>query len=98
MLVVDAARLERRREKAVKARGRSDRRPYFHGVAAARYVLRKVFRGRGRGQACRPDPLASGPDRVRQRGLALRVKEVAERLDITPAFSSSLVKMLVAKP
>ena len=29
--------------------------------------------------------------------LGLRVKEVAERLDISPAFSSSLVKLLVAK-
>jgi len=28
---------------------------------------------------------------------ALRVKELAERLDISPAFSSSLVKLLVAK-
>lgn len=28
---------------------------------------------------------------------ALRIREIAERLDITPAFASSLVKMLVQK-
>ena len=36
MRVIDAARLERGREKAVKARGTADRHPYFHGVAQAR--------------------------------------------------------------
>ena len=100
MLVVDAARLEKRREKAVKARGRSDRRPYFHGVAAARYVLRKVFR------LVEDEAKRAGVDPLAHQALiqiygsekgALRVKEVAERLDITPAFSSSLVKLLVKK-
>src|SRR5262245_48601208 len=100
MLVVDAARLEKRREKAVKARSRGDRRPYFHGVAVARYVLRKVFRlVEDEAKRAGIDPLAHqlliqiyGSEKG-----ALRVKEVAKRLDITPAFSSSLVKMLVKK-
>src|SRR5215470_16950246 len=100
MLIVDAARLEKRREKAVKARRLSDRRPYFHGVAAARYVLRKVFRlVEDEAKRAGIDPLAHqaliqiyGSERG-----ALRVKEVAERLDITPAFSSNLIKLLVKK-
>ncbi len=100
MLVVDAARLEKRREKAVKARRLSDRRPYFHGVAAARYVLRKVFR------LVEDEAKRAGIDPLAHQALiqiygsekgALRVKEVAERLDITPAFSSSLIKLLVKK-
>jgi DNA-binding MarR family transcriptional regulator len=100
MLVVDATRLEKRREKAVKARRHSDRRPYFHGVAAARYVLRKVFR------LVEEEAKRAGIDPLAHQALiqvygsekgALRVKEVAERLDITPAFSSSLIKLLVKK-
>ena len=100
MLVVDAARLEKRREKAVKSRRLSDRGVYFHGVAAARYLLRKVFRlVEEEAKRAGIDPLAHqaliqiyGSERG-----ALRVKEVAERLDISPAFSSSLVKLLVAR-
>jgi DNA-binding MarR family transcriptional regulator len=100
MLVVDAARLEKRREKAVKARGLTDRSVYFRGVASARYVLRKVFRlVEEEAKRAGIDPLAHqaliqiyGSERE-----ALRVKELAERLDISPAFSSSLVKLLLAK-
>jgi len=100
MLVVDAARLEKRREKAVKARGLTDRRVYFHGVAAARYVLRKVFR------LVEDEARRAGIDPLAHQALiqiygsekgALRVKELAERLDISPAFSSSLIKLLAAK-
>jgi DNA-binding MarR family transcriptional regulator len=100
MVVIDAARLERRREKAVKSRASSDRRLYFHAVAEARYILRKVFRlVEEEAKRAGIDPLAHqaliqiyGSDEGR-----LRVKEVAERLDITPAFASNLVKMLAAK-
>jgi DNA-binding MarR family transcriptional regulator len=100
MLIVDAARLERRREKAVKARGLADRSVYFQGVAAARYVLRKVFR------LVEEEAKRAGIDPLAHQALiqiygsekgALRVKELAERLDISPAFSSSLVKLLVGK-
>lgn len=100
MRVVDAARLERGRERAIKARGMADRHPYFYGVAQARYVLRKVFRlVEEEAKRAGIDPLAHqaliqiyGSDKG-----ALRVKEVAERLDITPAFASSLIKSLAAK-
>ncbi|MSP93821.1 MAG: MarR family transcriptional regulator [Alphaproteobacteria bacterium] len=100
MRVIDAARLEKRREKAVKARGTEDRHVYFCGVAEARYVLRKVYRlVEDEAKRAGLDPLAHqaliqiyGSDEQ-----MLRVKEVAERLDITAAFASSLVKMLDGK-
>src|SRR5262245_48509997 len=100
MLVIDAARLEKRREKAVKARGLSDRRLYFHGVAAARYVLRKVFR------LVEDEAKRAGIDPLAHQALiqvygsekgALRVKELGERLDISPAFAPSLIKLVAAK-
>src|SRR5262249_51370586 len=100
MRIVDAARLERGRERALKARAGSDRRPYFYGVAHARYVLRKVFRlVEEEAKRAGIDPLAHQAliqIHGSERG-ALRVKDLAERLDITPAFASNLLKMLVAK-
>jgi DNA-binding MarR family transcriptional regulator len=100
MRVVDAGRLERGRERAVKAARAADRHPYFYGVAEARYVLRKVFRlVEEEAKRAGIDPLAHqaliqiyGSERG-----TLKVKDVAERLDITPAFASSLVKSLAAK-
>jgi DNA-binding MarR family transcriptional regulator len=100
MRVIDAARLERGREKAAKARSTTDRHLYFHGVAQARYVLRKVFRlVEEEAKRAGIDPLAHQAliQIYGSEGGALRVKEVAERLDITPAFASSLVKSLDAK-
>src|SRR6185295_3300644 len=100
MRVLDAARLEKRREKAAKARVTSDRRPYFRGVAEARYLLRKVFR------LIEDEAKRAGVDPLAHQALiqiygsekgALKVKDVGERLDITPAFASSLIKHLVAK-
>jgi DNA-binding MarR family transcriptional regulator len=100
MRVIDAQRLERGRERAVKAARGADRKLYFYGVAEARYVLRKVFR------LVEEEAKRAGIDPLAHQALiqicgsatgALKVKEVAERLDITPAFASSLVKTLVAK-
>lgn len=100
MRVVDAARLERGREKAVKARATGNQHAYFYGVAQARYVLRKVFR------LVEEEAKRAGIDPLAHQALiqiygseagALRIKDVAERLDITPAFASSLIKSLVAK-
>lgn len=100
MRVVDAKRLERGREKAVRSRATADRRPYFQGVAQARYVLRKVFR------LVEEEAKRAGIDPLAHQALiqiygsptgALKVKDVAERLDITPAFASSLMKALAAK-
>src|SRR5262249_19196590 len=84
----------------VKARATADRHAYFYGVAQARYVLRKVFR------LVEEEAKRAGIDPLAHQALiqiygaqngSLRVKDVAERLDITPAFASSLVKMLAAK-
>src|SRR5215831_10315099 len=100
MRIVDAARLERGRERALKARAGTDRRPYFRGVAQARYVLRKVFR------LVEEEAKRAGVDPLAHQALiqiygsadgALKVKDVAERLDITPAFASSLVKTLAGR-
>jgi DNA-binding MarR family transcriptional regulator len=100
MRVIDARRVERGRERAAKSRGSADRHAYFYGVAQARYVLRKVFR------LVEEEAKRAGIDPLAHQALiqiygseagALRVKEVAERLDITPAFASSLVKALVAQ-
>jgi DNA-binding MarR family transcriptional regulator len=100
MRVIDAARLERGRERAAKARATADRHPYFHGVAQARYLLRKVFRlVEEEAKRAGIDPLVHQAliQIYGSEGGTLRVKEVAERLDITPAFASSLVKSLQAK-
>ncbi|MFT5487762.1 MAG: DNA-binding MarR family transcriptional regulator, partial [Alphaproteobacteria bacterium] len=75
------------------------RHDYFAEVAEARYVLRRVFRiSEEQARAAGLDPLAhqaliqiyGSPER------RLRVNQLAERLDITPAFASSLLKSLVA--
>jgi DNA-binding MarR family transcriptional regulator len=98
--IVDAARLERRRAQAVKSRVAEDRHPYFYGVAEARYLLRKVFRlVEDEARRAGLDPLAHqaliqiyGSDTH-----ALKVREVAERLDITPAFASTMIQELASK-
>jgi DNA-binding MarR family transcriptional regulator len=79
---------------------RRRRADYFSAVADARFVIRKVFRivderAKSRGL----DPLEHQAliqihgAREGQR----RVGDVAERLDISPAFASKLVKSLVQK-
>jgi DNA-binding MarR family transcriptional regulator len=73
---------------------------YFHGVADARFVIRKVFRivdecAKNRGL----DPLEHQA-LIQIYGLragGVRVGTVAERLDIAPAFASKLVKALGVK-
>jgi DNA-binding MarR family transcriptional regulator len=100
MRSVDAARLERGRERALRARAGNDRHPYFYGVAQARYVLRKVFRlVEDEAKRVGIDPLAHQAliQIYGSEAGALRVKDLAERLDITPAFASNMLKLLVAK-
>jgi DNA-binding MarR family transcriptional regulator len=99
-MVIRASKLERRRRKTERARESGDRHDYFRNVAEARYVLRKIFRIiEEQAKPAEVDSMARqaliqiyGSQRC-----ALRIKEIAERLDITPAFASSLVKVLVEK-
>lgn len=100
MRVVDAGRLERRRATAVRSRGAADRHNYFYGVAEARYLLRKVFR------LVEEQARRAGLDPLAHQALiqiygsetgVLKVREVAERLDITPAFASTLVQQLAER-
>lgn len=97
---LDFDRLRRRGIAARKSRETEDKHAYFMGVAEARYVLRKVFRiVEEQAKKFGLDPLAhqaliqiyGSPD------MELQVNQIANRLDITPAFSSSLVRSLVEK-
>ncbi len=96
-VVVDAGKLEKKRKEAVRLRALIDRRPYFAGVAEARYVLRKVFRIiEERAKLAGIDPLLHQAliQIYGSPSMQLRVKDVAERLDIVPALASSVVKSL----
>src|SRR5262249_11512996 len=73
------------------------RHPYFQGVAEARYVLRKVFRMvEEEARSAGVEPLAHQTliQIYGSPGTRLRVKEVAERLDITPGVAACLVEVL----
>jgi len=94
---VEGSRLERKRREVVRSRSSADRHHYFHSVADARYVLRKVFRiVEEQAKKAGLDPLAhqamlqiyGSPE------MQMRIKDLAERLDITPAFASVIVKDL----
>ncbi|VCU71712.1 MarR family protein [Pigmentiphaga humi] len=95
---IDAQRLEKRRQATVRSRSRKDKHVYFKGIASARYLLRKVFRMvEEQARQAHIDPLAhqaliqvyGSPSK------SLRVKDIADRLDISQAFASSLVRALV---
>tara|TARA_R110000787_G_scaffold10978_1_gene36488 strand:- start:108 stop:575 length:468 start_codon:yes stop_codon:yes gene_type:complete len=82
------------KQKAAK----KDRHAYFGDVAEARYVLRRVFRiAEEQARARGIDPLAHQAliQIYGSAGSVLRVSQIAERLDIAPAFASSLVRALV---
>lgn len=73
---------------------------YVHGISQARYVVRKVFR------IVDDQAKKAGLDPLQHLALihiygmsdtAIPVNQVAERLDIAPAFASRLVKELEAK-
>lgn len=99
-VLMEVRRLERVRRAAIKARANSDQRQYFIGVAQARLVVRKCFRlVEAQAKLAGIDPLAHQAliQIFGSPASSLRVKEVAERLDISPAFASSLVKVLVKK-
>jgi DNA-binding MarR family transcriptional regulator len=96
-IVVAAGRIEKRRKEAVRLRALVDRHHYFEGVAEARYVLRKVFRIiEEQAKLAGLDPLAHQAliQIYGSPSMQLRVKDVAERLDIVAALASSIVKSL----
>jgi len=73
---------------------------YFHGVADARFVIRRVFRivdERAKSRGLDPLEHQALIQIYGARGGDVRVGTVAERLDISPAFASKIVKALVAK-
>jgi DNA-binding MarR family transcriptional regulator len=77
-----------------------DLQRYFRGVAKARYVIRKVFR------IVDEEAKRAGLEGLQHQamiqifgveGAPLRVNDLAERLDIAPAFASRLIRELVDK-
>lgn len=100
MDAINAKTLEQKRRKALRSRNTEDKHVYFQGIAQTRYALRRIFRiVEEKAKEYGIDPLAhqaliqvyGSPD------MGLRVKEIAERLDISSAFASTLIKDLVAK-
>lgn len=82
------------------ARDTEGKHAYFHGVANARYVMRKVFR------IIEDHAKEFGLDPVHHQSLIqiygslerrLRVKELAARMDISQAFASNIAGMLVER-
>ena len=99
MLELNGVKLERLRKAMAKGRLSRSQQRYFYGVANARYILRKIFRLiEEEAKQFDIDPLAHQA-LIQIYGSSdgcLKIKDVAERLDISPAFSSSLIKRLGA--
>ena len=70
---------------------------YFHGVARARYVIRRIFRlvdEQVRRHGLDPLQHQALVQIFGSGGRPLRINDVAERLDIAPAFASRLARDL----
>ena len=98
--VINFAEVEKKSLAAARSRNASDKREYFMAVAHVRYILRKVFR------MVDEQAKKAGLESLAHQALlqvygnsnqALRVSELAERLDIAPAFASNLIKGLVKR-
>lgn len=94
---VAARRLESKRRAVARSRRSADQHHYFRSIADARYVLRKVFR------LIEEEAKQAGLEPLQHQALLqlwgsdaghMRVKDLAERLDISPAFASVVVKDL----
>ncbi|HEY1854645.1 MAG TPA: MarR family transcriptional regulator [Solirubrobacterales bacterium] len=72
---------------------------YFHGVAEARYVIRKCFRiVDEQARKAELEPLEhQALIQIFGSSQPLRVIEIADRLDIAPAFASRIAKQLEDK-
>ncbi len=98
LLNFDFNRVKKRTIAAAKARDGADKHAYFVAVAHVRFVLRKVFRMiEEKAKELGLDPLAHQAllQIYGSRQQMLRVSELAERLDIVPAFASNMIKGLV---
>ena len=97
---IDVQRVRKKGNAAKKARETDDKHTYFLGVAEARYVVRKVFRiVEEQAKKYELDPLVHQAliQIYGSANMELQVNQIADRLDITPAFASSLVRMLAEK-
>ena len=99
-ITVDFAKVEKKSIAATRSRNASDKHDYFMAIAHVRYILRKVFR------MIDDQAKKHGLDSLAHQALLqvygspsqeLRVSELAERLDIAPAFASNLIKGLVKR-
>lgn len=99
MTVLNFAKIEKRSAAAVRSRNGVDKHEYFIAVAHVRYILRKVFR------IIEDKAKELGLESLAHQALLqvygspkqeLRVSELAERLDIAPAFASNLIKGLIS--
>ena len=97
-VVLNFAKIETRTADAARSRNGADKHEYFAAVAHVRYILRKVFR------IIEEKAKEVGLESLAHQALLqvygsanqeLRVSELAERLDIAPAFASNLIKGLV---
>jgi DNA-binding MarR family transcriptional regulator len=97
---VNYARVEKKSLATVRARDSANKHAYFVAVAHVRYILRKVIRMID--DKASELGLASLEHQVLLQVYGssmqqLRVNELAERLDITPAFASNLIKDLIKR-
>lgn len=97
-VILNFAKIEKRTAAAARSRNAADKHEYFAAVAHVRYILRKVFR------IIEDKAKELGLESLAHQALlqvygsptqGLRVSELAERLDIAPAFASNLIKGLV---
>ena len=99
-IAVDFAKVEKRSIAAVRSRNGANKHEYFMAVAHVRYILRKVFRlVEDKAKELGLESLAHQAllQVYGSRRQQLRVSELAERLDIAPAFASNLIKTLVKR-
>jgi len=98
--IINFSKVEKELLAAARARDSVDKHDYFVTVAQVRYILRKVFR------LVEEQAKKAGLDSLAHQALlqvygslnkGVRVSELAERLDIAPAFASNLIKDLVRR-
>jgi DNA-binding MarR family transcriptional regulator len=98
--VIDFTKIQKKSLATARSRDATNKHSYFVAVAQMRHVLRKVFRMID--EQARKHKLDSLAHQALLQvygsgGQTLRVNELAERLDIAPAFASNLIKELVRR-